>query len=82
MSTQRKKRYVPVVVRFEADGKLRPQIIEFDEEHKYTIDKILDVCRAACQTVGGVGDRYTIQVQGKERYLWLEKGRWFIEALR
>ena len=82
MSTQRKKRYVPVVVRFEADGKLRPQIIEFDEEHKYTVDKILDVCRAACQTVGGVGDRYTIQVQGKERYLWLEKGRWFIEALR
>ena len=82
MSTQRKKRYVPVVVRFEADGKLRPQIIEFDEEHKYTIDKIQDVCRAACQTVGGVGDRYTIQVQGKERYLWLEKGRWFIEALR
>ena len=82
MSIQRKKRYVPVIVRFDADGKLRPQIIEFDEEHKYTIDKILDVRRAACQSVGGVGDRYTIQVQGKERYLWLEKGRWFIEALR
>ena len=82
MSTQRKKLYVPVVVRFDADGKLRPQIIEFDEEHKYVIDKVLDVRRAACQTVGGVGDRYTIQVRGKERYLWLEKGRWFVEALK
>ena len=82
MSIQRKKRYVPVIVRFDADGKLRPQIIEFDEEHKYVIDKILDVRRAACQTVGGVGDRYTVKVQGEERYLWLEKGRWFIEALR
>ena len=82
MSTQRRKRYVPVIARFDADGKLCPQIIEFGEERKYVIEKVLDVRRAACQTVGGVGDRYTIQVQGKERYLWLEKGRWFIEALR
>ena len=64
MSTQRKKRYVPVIVRFEADGKLRPQIIEFDEEHTYVIDKVLDVRRAACQSVGGVGDRYTVQING------------------
>ena len=80
MSAQRKKRYVPVVVRFDADGKLCPQIIEFDEEHRYVIDKVLDVRRAACQTVGGVGDRYTIQVQGKERYLWFERDKWFIIA--
>ena len=80
MSTQRKKRYVPVIVRFDADGKLRPQIIEFDEKHKYVIDKVLDVRRVACQTVGGVGDRYTIQVQGKERYLWFERDKWFIIA--
>ena len=79
MSTQRKKRYVPVIVRFDADGQLRPQIIEFDEEHKYVIDKVLDVRRAACQTVGGVGDRYTVRVQGKERYLWFERDKWFIE---
>ena len=57
MSAQRKKRYVPVVVRFDADGKSRPQIIELNEEHRYVIDKVLDVRRAACQTVGGVGDR-------------------------
>ena len=78
MSTQRKKRYVPVIVRFDADGKLHPQIIEFDEEHKYVIDKVLDVRRAACQTVGGVGDRYTVQIHGKERYLWFERDKWFV----
>ena len=82
MSTQRKKRYVPVIVRFDADGKLCPQIIEFDEEHKYIIDKVLDVRRAACQTVGGVGDRYTVQIHGKERYLWFERNKWFVEALK
>ena len=74
---QRKKRYVPVVVRFDAEGQLQPLTIEFDEDHKYAVDRVLDVCRAACQTVGGVGVRYTVRVQGQERYLWLEKSRWF-----
>ena len=32
---EREKRYVPVIVRFDADGKLRPLEIEFDESHKY-----------------------------------------------
>lgn len=79
---EREKRYVPVIVRFEADGKLRPLEIEFDEAHRYPVDKILDVRRAACQSVGGVGDRYTCRIQGKESYLWFEKGRWFVAAKR
>ena len=79
---QREKKYVPVVVRFDTEGNLRPLTIEFDEEHKYPVDRVLDVCRAACQTGGGVGVRYTIRVQGLERYLWLEKSKWFVEALK
>lgn len=79
MMEQRKKRYVPVVVRFDTEGKLRPLVIEYDQEHKYPVDKVLDVRRAACQRVG-VGDRYTCLIQGKEIYLWLEKGVWFVEA--
>lgn len=78
----REKRYVPVVVRFDTTGKMRPVLIEFDEEHKYPVDKILDVCRAACQSVGGVGDRYTCRIRGQETYLWFEKGRWFVAAKR
>ena len=77
---QREKRYVPVLVRFEADGKMRPMEIEFSEGQKYPVDQIIDVRRAACQSVGGVGDRYTCRIRGQERYLWFEKGRWFVEA--
>ena len=33
-----------------------------------------------CQSVGGVGDRYTCRILGKETYLWFEKGRWFVAA--
>ena len=77
---QREKRYVPVLVRFEADGKMRPMEIEFSEGQKYPVDQILDVRRAACQSVGGVGDRYTCRIKGQESYLWFEKGRWFVAA--
>lgn len=46
---EREQRYVPVIVQFEADGKLRPLEIEF-------VDEILDVRPAACQSIGGVGE--------------------------
>jgi len=74
------KKYVPVLVHFDPDGKMSPVMIEFDAGQKFEIDKIVDVRRAACQSVGGVGDRYTVQIQGKESYLWFEKGRWFVAA--
>lgn len=76
----RVKKYVPVLVHFDQEGKMRPVMIEFDEGQKFEIDKIVDVRRAACQSVGGVGDRYTVRIQGRESYLWFEKGRWFVAA--
>lgn len=75
---KRIKKFVPVIVRCDENGKLRPLVIEYEDGKKYRIDKILDVRRAACQSVGGVGDRYTCRIQGKETYLWHEKERWFV----
>lgn len=75
----REKKYVAVDVRFEPDGQLRPLAIVFGPDQVYTIDKIKDVSRRAAE-VGGVGDRYLCLVNGQETNLWLEKGRWFVEA--
>ena len=66
---QREKRYVEVDVRFSTEGRLRPLQIIFDKGQVYKIDKIKDICRRAAD-VGGVGDRYTCMIQGKERELW------------
>lgn len=77
---EREKKYVPVVVRFDQTGKMRPLVIEFEEGQRYSVDKIVDVRRAACQSVGGIGDRYTCRIKGQESYLWFEKGRWFVAA--
>ena len=64
---------------FSAEGRLRPLQIVFDEGRVYAVDRVRDVCRRAVD-VGGVGDRYTCVIQGQERHLWFEKGRWFVEA--
>lgn len=77
---KREKRYVPVQVRFDTEGNMRPMVIEFDEGQTYAVDRVIDKRRAACQHVGGVGIRYTCMIQGKETYLWFEENRWFVEA--
>lgn len=79
MNMERTKKYVPVLVHFDQEGRMKPVMIEFDMQ-KFPVDKIIDVRRAACQSVGGVGDRYTVLIQGKESFLWFEKGRWFVAA--
>lgn len=77
------KRYVPVIVRFDENGKLRPLLIEYGTGQEYVIDKVIGPpVRAACQSVGGVGERYTVVIGGRETYIWLEKGKWFIADRR
>lgn len=75
----REKKYVTVDVRFAPDGRLRPLAILFGPDQVYTIEKIKDVSRRAAQ-VGGVGDRYLCVINGQETNLFMEKGRWFVEA--
>ena len=74
----RERRYVPVIVRFDEEGRMRPLLIEYTDGRKFMIDKVLDVRRAACESAGGVGVRYTVRVAGQESYLWYEKDRWFV----
>ena len=42
--------------------------------YQRAVDKLLDVRRAACQSVGGVGDRYAVQIGERKSYLWLRRG--------
>ena len=73
------KRYVPVVVRIDENGSKKPLAIEF-EGNRYPIDKVLYHEPAACNSVGGVGVKYTCVIWGQIRELWEEKGQWFVVA--
>jgi len=71
------KVYVTVIEKREADGRLIPLILIWEDGEKYRIDKVLDVCRAASLKGGGVGWRYEVRIGGQTTYMWLEDNRWF-----
>ena len=80
------KVYVGVLVDHDPEGQMRPRVITWEDGTKYEIDRVLDI-RQAVSPAGGQGDRYTIRVQGQQRYLYFERstdltgnniGRWFV----
>ena len=82
------KVYVPVEVGFEANGRMIPHTIQWEDGRIYTIDKVTDVRPAPAMKAGGQGDRYTIVINGKQSYLFFERnasvtganiGKWFVE---
>ena len=74
------KKYVEVTSKFDVDGTVFPLEIQWEDGAKFEIDRILDIRRAASLKAGGTGIRYTCRIRGREKYLWLEETRWFIEA--
>lgn len=70
---------VPVLAEFDTDGALKPISFVWEDGTRYTIDKVLDVRRAASLKAGGAGLRYTCVVRGRETYLFREEDRWFME---
>ncbi|WP_312613856.1 hypothetical protein [Oscillibacter sp.] len=82
------KVYVPVITAFDSEGRMQPFRIRWEDGEVYKIDRVLDVRPAPALKAGGQGDRYTIQINGKQSYLFFEtstdqsgpvKGRWFVE---
>ncbi len=73
------KKYIKVSAVFDCDGNLLPEYIYWDDGRKYRIDKISDVRYAASLKAGGAGIRYTCTILGKERYLFFEENRWFVD---
>ena len=82
------KVYVDVTVDFDTDGRMFPRTLTWEDGVRYEIDRIKDVRPAHAERAGGQGDRYTIMVAGREKYLYFEHntdygnkdvGRWFVE---
>ena len=82
------KVYVAVAARFDNEGNLIPTSITWEDGREFEIDRVTDIRQAAAMKVGGQGDRYTIQINGHQSYLFFERnasltgnniGRWFVE---
>ena len=81
------KKYVEVVAAFCESGLYPLELIWEDGTH-YPIECAYDLRPSYSMRAGGQGDRYTIRIRGKERYLFFEHspdrytpalGRWFVE---
>ncbi len=73
------KVYVAVVVRYSPEGELKPLSVQWEDGRSFSIDRILDVRRAASMKAGGAGIRYTVRIGRHETYLFLEEDRWFVQ---
>lgn len=82
------KVYVTVNVEFSEQGVMLPRSIVWEDGAEYGIDRVKDIRTAHSTKAGGQGDRYTIIVGGREKYLFFEHnpslggynlGRWFME---
>lgn len=74
------KVYVKVNADFMPGGDLRPRSLVWTDGRVYEITRVLHCLRAASTRVGGCGMRYTVVVEGRERYLFREEDRWFVEG--
>ena len=82
------KVYVQVNADFGTDGRMFPRSLVWEDGTRYDIDKVLACKPAAAMRAGGQGERFTIQVNGRESYLFFERGtemsgpnlgKWFVE---
>ena len=76
----RDKVYVTVVAVFSSEGVLLPKSFIWEDGREYQIDRVKDKRRAVSTKAGGVGERYTCVVKGKEVFLFYEDNNmWFME---
>ncbi|PKM61725.1 MAG: hypothetical protein CVU99_02280 [Firmicutes bacterium HGW-Firmicutes-4] len=73
------KKFVSVTAKFDQDG-ITPLQIIWPDGRVFDVDRVLDVRPAASIAVGGLGIRYKCKIAGKERLLFYEEPRWFVEA--
>ena len=76
-----RKVYVDVFALMRRDGILLPKGFIWEDGSKHKIDRVLHAVPAASTKVGGREIRYTVVINGMERYLYREENdKWFMEA--
>jgi len=80
VDAQCRKEYVSVNVDIDEEGAVQPRAIRWSNGRSFRIERVLYKCRASSNKVSGGGIRYTVQISGRETYLFSEGSRWFVEA--
>lgn len=76
------KVYIEMYETVTAEGRVLPQRFKWVSENSeayYDVDKVLDVKETYAPNVGGLATRYRVLVGGREKLLWYEGPKWFVE---
>jgi len=85
---EQKGAYVDVLPKLEAEGKLIPLRLVWEDGTRLRIDRVLEVQPGGTRKNGNGCDRYTVSIGGKRWFLTFERfpitraghvGRWFVE---
>ncbi len=77
-----KKTYVTVNMDVDEEGNVCPRFIRLKNGCIFGIDRLKYKCRASSARVGGGGIRYTIEINGRDTFLFHEGDKWFVEEKR
>lgn len=78
-----KKVYVGMILKINAEGKLKPLEIEWQDGRRYKIDRVLDERSAPPDNVGSyLTKKYKVLIGGQEKAIYEETqtNRWFVEV--
>ena len=77
--TNPNKVFVEVTAIFDTEGGIHPVSFIWEDGERYEIVKVVDIRRKASTRAGGFGDRYTVIINNRERYIFMDENRWYIE---
>ena len=75
-----RKVYVDMTAEFDETGTIMPKHFKYENGIVYKIDKVLCIQKRAALKTGGAGLRYTCRIKNRDKYIFLEENRWFIET--
>ena len=70
---------ISVIAIMNDSGQVVPLSIIWNDGRKFDIDRVYDIRKKASTKGGGMGLRYTCEISGKRKFLWLDGYVWFIE---
>lgn len=68
------------MVYYELDGTFTPKVIIWSKDKKFAIDKITDISYTKPPADKDVGLCFSCLICGKERNLYFEENRWFVQT--
>ena len=75
-----RKVYVEVVVRFLKEGGMRPLWLIWEDGRKFEVERVCFIERKSARVGSVLPVRYTCVIRGKEKFLYYENLRWFLEV--